>query len=53
MKLQKADDVDQTGVGGHRGFPAQAAITPNALDETVAQKLWRLAEGGPGIHFPY
>jgi NAD(P)-dependent dehydrogenase (short-subunit alcohol dehydrogenase family) len=38
--------------GGVRGFPARATITANALDETVAQKLWNLAEQTTGIHFP-
>jgi NAD(P)-dependent dehydrogenase (short-subunit alcohol dehydrogenase family) len=38
--------------GGYRGFPALATITPNALDETVAKKLWDLAEEATGVHFP-
>lgn len=38
--------------GGYRGYPALATITPNALDETVAQKLWSLAEQATGVHYP-
>lgn len=38
--------------GGVRGYPAKAEITPNALDESVAKKLWGLAEQVTGIHFP-
>ncbi len=38
--------------GGYRGYPAQAVITPNALDETVAIKLWEMAEEATGVHYP-
>ena len=38
--------------GGYRGYPAQAEITPNALDETVGKRLWRFAEEATGIFFP-
>ena len=38
--------------GGIRGYPAQALIAPNALDEAVAQKLWSLAEHATGIQYP-
>jgi NAD(P)-dependent dehydrogenase (short-subunit alcohol dehydrogenase family) len=38
--------------GGYRGYPAQAEITFNALDETVAKKLWNFAEQATGIYFP-
>jgi NAD(P)-dependent dehydrogenase (short-subunit alcohol dehydrogenase family) len=38
--------------GGYRGYPAEAIITPNALDETVAQKLWRFAEQATDVYFP-
>ncbi len=38
--------------GGYRGYPAEAMITPNALDETVAQKLWDFAEEVTGVHYP-
>ena len=38
--------------GGYRGYPAQAEITPNALDETVGKRLWSLAEEATGIFFP-
>lgn len=38
--------------GGLRGFPGQTAILPVALDESVAQRLWRLAEQVTGISFP-
>ncbi|MDB5011578.1 MAG: short-chain dehydrogenase/reductase [Mucilaginibacter sp.] len=38
--------------GGYRGYPAEATITPNALDETVAQKLWNMAEQVTGVYYP-
>jgi NAD(P)-dependent dehydrogenase (short-subunit alcohol dehydrogenase family) len=38
--------------GGYRGYPALAVITPNALDEIVAQKLWSMAEQATGVYFP-
>ncbi|SEW50655.1 oxidoreductase [Chitinophaga arvensicola] len=38
--------------GGYRGYPAQAEIAPNALDEVVARRLWDVAETATGIHFP-
>jgi NAD(P)-dependent dehydrogenase (short-subunit alcohol dehydrogenase family) len=38
--------------GGYRGYPAQAVITLNALDESVAMKLWNLAEEVTGVRFP-
>ncbi|WP_299585052.1 oxidoreductase [Mucilaginibacter sp.] len=38
--------------GGYRGYPALAAVTPNALDEAVAKKLWSVAEEATGVRFP-
>ncbi len=38
--------------GGYRGFPVKAVITPNALDEAVAQKLWAFAEDATGVYYP-
>lgn len=38
--------------GGYRGYPAEATIAANALDEDVAKKLWSLAEQITGIRFP-
>jgi len=38
--------------GGYRGYPAEATITTNALDETVAKKLWSFAEDVTGVYFP-
>jgi NAD(P)-dependent dehydrogenase (short-subunit alcohol dehydrogenase family) len=38
--------------GGYRGYPAEAVITPNALDETVAKKLWYFAEEVTGVYYP-
>jgi NAD(P)-dependent dehydrogenase (short-subunit alcohol dehydrogenase family) len=38
--------------GGYRGFPAEAAIAPHGLDETVASKLWDLAEEVTSVRFP-
>jgi len=38
--------------GGYRGYPAEAVITPNALDEPVAKKLWGFAEKVTGVYYP-
>lgn len=38
--------------GGIRGFPTRIEITANAMDETVAQKLWDFAEQATGVYFP-
>jgi NAD(P)-dependent dehydrogenase (short-subunit alcohol dehydrogenase family) len=38
--------------GGYRGYPAKAIITPNALDEGVAKKLWAMAEQATGVYYP-
>jgi NAD(P)-dependent dehydrogenase (short-subunit alcohol dehydrogenase family) len=38
--------------GGYRGYPVQAEITSNALDETVAKRLWSFAEQAIGISYP-
>lgn len=38
--------------GGYRGYPTLATIQENALDETVAKKLWDLAEQITGIYYP-
>ena len=38
--------------GGFRGYPAEAAIAPHALDEAVARQLWRVAEQATGVVFP-
>ena len=37
--------------GGYRGYPAKATITPNALDEAVAKKLWEYAVQATGIDY--
>jgi NAD(P)-dependent dehydrogenase (short-subunit alcohol dehydrogenase family) len=37
---------------GYRGYPARAAIIPGALNESLAQKLWSLAEEATGVHYP-
>jgi NAD(P)-dependent dehydrogenase (short-subunit alcohol dehydrogenase family) len=38
--------------GGYRGYPAQAVITLNAIDEAVGQKLWEFAEAVTGVYYP-
>ncbi len=38
--------------GGFRGYPAEAAIAPHALNEALAQQLWRVAEQATGVIFP-
>ena len=38
--------------GGYRGYPAQAEITENALDQTVAKRLWDFATQATGISYP-
>ena len=38
--------------GGYRGYPALATVTPNALDEVVAKKLWEWAEEATSVYYP-
>jgi len=38
--------------GGFRGYPGEAVIAPNALDEAVARQLWQVAEQITGVPFP-
>ncbi|NCD70129.1 oxidoreductase [Mucilaginibacter agri] len=38
--------------GGYRGYPALLPMTANALDETVAKKLWNYAEQVTGVVYP-
>lgn len=38
--------------GGYRGYPALATIKENALDRTVANKLWNLAEQITAVSYP-
>jgi NAD(P)-dependent dehydrogenase (short-subunit alcohol dehydrogenase family) len=38
--------------GGYKGYPALAALQENALDETVAKKLWSISEEATGIVYP-
>lgn len=38
--------------GGYRGYPAEAVVTANALDEEVAKRLWELAERETGVIYP-
>ncbi|MDQ6843817.1 MAG: oxidoreductase [Bacteroidota bacterium] len=38
--------------GGYRGYPTLSTIKENALDETVAKKLWDLAEEVTGVYYP-
>ncbi len=38
--------------GGYRGYPAEATIADNAMDEEVAKKLWSFAEQATGTRFP-
>ncbi|PZF74635.1 oxidoreductase [Taibaiella soli] len=35
--------------GGYRGYPGEAVIAANAMDETTAKKLWAYAEAMTGI----
>lgn len=37
---------------GFKGYPALATLDENALDETVAKKLWSIAEKATGIVYP-
>lgn len=37
--------------GGLRGYPTLASIQENAMNETVAKKLWHFAEQATSIHF--
>jgi NAD(P)-dependent dehydrogenase (short-subunit alcohol dehydrogenase family) len=45
-KMYEPDD------NGLRGYPTLAVIRENAMDETVAKKLWEIAEGITGLVFP-
>jgi len=38
--------------GGYRGYPARFELLPHALDESVARRLWELAERTTGVTFP-
>ena len=38
--------------GGYRGYPAPFPLTPNALDETTAARLYDFAVDVTGIQFP-
>jgi NAD(P)-dependent dehydrogenase (short-subunit alcohol dehydrogenase family) len=38
--------------GGYRGYPTLTIIKENALDKTVAKKLWDLAEQITGVYYP-
>jgi len=38
--------------GGYRGYPTVTTIKENALDKTVAKKLWDFAEQVTGVHYP-
>lgn len=38
--------------GGYRGYPTLATIQENALDKTIAKKLWDLAEQVTGVSYP-
>ena len=38
--------------GGLRGYPTLATIQENALDETVAKKLWSTAQAVTGVVYP-
>lgn len=37
---------------GYRGYPALAVLKENALDETLAKKLWQVAEQITGLQYP-
>jgi len=38
--------------GGYRGYPTLGTIKENALDKTVAKRLWELAEYITGVYCP-
>ena len=38
--------------GGYKGYPVLAELQENALDETVAKKLWSISEKATGIVYP-
>lgn len=39
--------------GGYRGYPAEAAIIDNGMDEAVAKRLWNFAEEATGVHYQF
>ncbi len=38
--------------GGYHGYPTKGPLRENALDETVADKLWTFAEQVTGVYYP-
>lgn len=38
--------------GGFKGYPVKSDIQPVALDETVAKRLWTVAEEATGVEYP-
>jgi NAD(P)-dependent dehydrogenase (short-subunit alcohol dehydrogenase family) len=38
--------------GGYRGYPVKFPYADNALDESVAARLWNVAEEATEVHFP-
>jgi NAD(P)-dependent dehydrogenase (short-subunit alcohol dehydrogenase family) len=46
-----AGNMYEPDENGLRGYPTLATIRENALDETVAKKLWDLAEQTTGINY--
>lgn len=40
------------GMAGVRGYPAPAAVPPQALDQAMAARLWQASEELAGVRFP-
>jgi len=49
----KGGNLYEPDSGGYRGYPILATIKENALDKTVAKKLWDMAEQITGIRYPH
>lgn len=47
-----AGKIVQPHEDGYRGYPVLADIKENALNRSVGERLWNLAEEITGVHFP-
>ncbi|MEU9075427.1 oxidoreductase [Kitasatospora sp. NPDC048538] len=50
--LPGASYTGPDGRGELRGYPAPARLSPRALDDAAARRLWDVSEELTGVHFP-